>query len=109
MKLCSNCDKAFDRRSWKCPYCFFAAERVPGVELFQMDARRFPFLEEFDLIGAFDMLEHVKEDEEVLSQMYQATRKGGGILLTVPHHPFLWSASDYLARHERPAAIRRGS
>src|SRR6266545_4042215 len=53
-----------------------AAERLPGVELFQMDARRIPFQEEFDVIGAFDVLEHVKEDEEVLSQMYQATRKG---------------------------------
>ena len=84
----------------------FAAERLPGVELFQMDARRIPFREEFDLIGAFDMLEHVKEDEEVLSQMYRATRPGGGILLTVPHHPFLWSASDDFARHVRRYTTR---
>jgi SAM-dependent methyltransferase len=79
----------------------FAAQRLPGVELFQMDARRIPFHEEFDLIGAFDVLEHVKEDEDVLGQMHQATRKGGGILITVPHHPFLWSASDDFARHVR--------
>jgi SAM-dependent methyltransferase len=78
-----------------------AAQRLPGVELFQMDARRIPFKEEFDVIGAFDVLEHVKEDSEVLSQMYQATRKGGGILLTVPHHPFLWSPADNYARHVR--------
>jgi SAM-dependent methyltransferase len=79
----------------------FAAERLPGVELFQMDARRIPFREEFDVVGAFDVLEHIKEDEEVLAQMYQATRRGGGILITVPHHPFLWSASDDFARHAR--------
>jgi len=79
----------------------FAAERLPGVELFQMDARRIPFREEFDVIGAFDVIEHIKEDEEVLMQMYQATRIGGGILLTVPHHPFLWSESDDFARHKR--------
>ena len=79
----------------------FAAARLPGVDLFQMDARRIPFREEFDVIGAFDMLEHVKEDEEVLAQMFQALRKGGGILVTVPHHPFLWSASDDFARHAR--------
>lgn len=84
-----------------CAGLLFAAQRLPGVELFQMDARRIPFREEFDVIGAFDVLEHVKEDEEVLSQMYQATRKGGGILITVPHHPFLWSASDDFARHVR--------
>jgi SAM-dependent methyltransferase len=79
----------------------FAAERLPGVELFQMDARRIPFQEQFDVVGAFDVLEHIKEDEEVLSQMYQATRRGGGIMITVPHHPFLWSASDDYARHVR--------
>jgi SAM-dependent methyltransferase len=89
-----------------CEGLAFAAERLPGVELFQMDARRIPFREEFDLIGAFDMLEHVKEDTEVLSQMHQATRSGGGILLTVPHHPFLWSASDDFARHARRYTTR---
>ena len=79
----------------------FAAQRLPGVELFQMDARRIPFREEFDVIGAFDVLEHIREDEDVLAQMYQATRKQGGILLTVPHHPFLWSPVDDYARHVR--------
>src|ERR1041384_8013479 len=79
----------------------FAAERLPGIQLYQMDARQIPFREEFDVVGAFDVLEHVTEDEEVLSQMYQATRKGGGILLTVPHHPFLWSSLDVHARHVR--------
>jgi len=84
----------------------FAATRVPDVELFQMDARRIPFREEFDVIGAFDVLEHIKEDEAVLAQMYQATRNGGGILITVPHHRFLWSASDDFARHARRYTTR---
>ena len=79
----------------------FAASRLPGVELFQMDARRIPFKDEFDVVGAFDVLEHVKQDEEVLAQMHQAVHKGGGILITVPHHPFLWSDSDEFARHVR--------
>lgn len=79
----------------------FAATRLPGVDLFQMDARRMPFRDEFDVIGAFDVLEHIKQDDEVLAQMHQATRKGGGILITVPHHPFLWSDSDDFARHVR--------
>ena len=84
----------------------FAAERLPHVELFQMDARRIPFREEFDVVGAFDVLEHIKEDEDVLKQMYQATKKGGGILITVPHHPSLWSASDDFARHARRYTTR---
>jgi hypothetical protein len=28
-------------------------------------------------------------------------RRGGGIVLTVPQHPFLWSASDEYAKHVR--------
>ena len=43
-----------------------------------MDARQIPFEKEFDLIGAFDILEHVEEDELVLKQMYKACKPGGG-------------------------------
>jgi len=79
----------------------FASERLPGVDLFQMDARQIPFENEFDVIGAFDVLEHIRDDELVLSQMYRAVRQGGGILLAVPQHPFLWSTIDEYSRHIR--------
>src|SRR5512139_3970228 len=79
----------------------FAARRVRTAELFLMDARRMPFMEEFDVIGAFDVLEHVVEDGAVLGQMHRALGKGGGIILTVPHHPFLWSRTDDNACHVR--------
>ena len=78
-----------------------AKARVPKVELYQMDARRISFEGEFDVVGAFDVLEHVIEDENVLVQMFNAVRPGGGLLLTVPQHPFLWSASDQYAMHQR--------
>ena len=79
----------------------FARARLPGVDLFQMDARQIPFQEEFDLIGAFDVLEHIVEDEVVLGEIFRATRPGGGILVTVPQHPFLWSANDEHSMHQR--------
>ncbi len=79
----------------------FAVERLPEAQLFQMDARQIPFEGEFDIVGAFDVIEHISEDEQVLSQMHQATAPGGGILLTVPQHPFLWSQLDDHARHVR--------
>jgi SAM-dependent methyltransferase len=83
----------------------FAANRLPGVDLFQMDARQIPFESEFDVVGAFDVLEHIGDDELVLSQMYQAVRKGGGILLTVPQHSFLWSEVDEYSRHVRRYSV----
>ena len=79
----------------------YAAERVPSAHFMQMDARRVPFVEEFDAIGAFDVLEHIKEDETVLAQLHGAIKPGGVLLLTVPQHPWLWSASDEYACHVR--------
>ena len=77
-------------------------ERVcPGVDLYQMDARHIPFEREFDVIGAFDVLEHVDEDDSVLRQMFRATRPHGGILVTVPQHRFLWSTIDEHSMHQR--------
>lgn len=79
----------------------YAHQRTPQASLFQMDARNIPFEEEFDVIGAFDVLEHIEEDQEVLSQMRKAVRQGGGIILTVPQHPFLWSQTDDYGHHVR--------
>jgi SAM-dependent methyltransferase len=79
----------------------FASRRAAGVELIQMDARRMPFREEFDVIGAFDVLEHIEEDEKVIVQMFASLKPGGGLLLTVPQHPFLWSQQDVAACHVR--------
>ncbi len=79
----------------------FAAQRVPGAEFLQMDARRMPYEQEFDVVGAFDVIEHIGEDETVLAQMRRALRPGGSLLLTVPQHPFLWSEYDARAHHVR--------
>lgn len=79
----------------------YAASRVSTAELFQMDARQIPYVEEFDVIGAFDVLEHIEEDEVVLAAMFRALRPGGGVAITVPQHPWLWSTADESACHVR--------
>lgn len=79
----------------------FASERLPGVPLMQMNALDVPFRNEFDIVGLFDVLEHIENDEEVLMQLHKATKPGGGLLLTVPQHGFLWSERDKLAGHFR--------
>jgi SAM-dependent methyltransferase len=78
-----------------------ARARMPGVPLLQFDARLVPFDADFDVIGAFDVLEHIEEDDVVLGQLRQALRPGGGLILTVPQHPWLWSAVDEYAHHKR--------
>jgi SAM-dependent methyltransferase len=79
----------------------YAGRRVQCAELFQMDARAIPFRDHFDVIGAFDVLEHVEDDLAVLKQAHTALRPGGNLIVTVPQHAFLWSPADEHARHVR--------
>ncbi|WP_245313262.1 class I SAM-dependent methyltransferase [Bradyrhizobium macuxiense] len=85
----------------------YARKRLPaGVEFVQMDARDIPAVRLFDLTGAFDVIEHIPDDEAVLRGLRAATRPGGGIIVTVPQHPSLWSPADDFAHHQR--RYRRG-
>lgn len=84
----------------------FARKRVPRARFMQMDATRIPFTAEFDVIGAFDVIEHIRDDTRVLSEIHRALRPGGAVILTVPQHPWLWSHQDELAHHQR--RYRRG-
>ncbi|HYZ91666.1 MAG TPA: class I SAM-dependent methyltransferase [Actinomycetota bacterium] len=78
-----------------------AAFRAPSAELLQADARKLPYSQEFDVVGAFDVLEHIEEDQEVLAELHRAVRPAGGLLVTVPQHPKLWSPVDDYSRHVR--------
>jgi SAM-dependent methyltransferase len=76
------------------------------IELAQMDARAIPVVNAFDLTGAFDILEHVANDEAVLRSLRAAIAKGGGTIIAVPQHPSLWSRADEIGHHQR--RYRRG-
>lgn len=84
-----------------------ARERLPrDVEFVQMDARRIPAVGVFDLTGAFDVIEHIADDEAVLRGLHGATQRGGGVIIAVPQHPWMWSRADDVAHHQR--RYRRG-
>ena len=84
-----------------------ARARMPrDVEFVQMNALAIPAVSAFDLIGAFDIVEHVADDEGVLRAIRRALRPGGGTIISVPQHPWLWSGADEIAHHER--RYRRG-
>jgi trans-aconitate methyltransferase len=85
-----------------CEGLHFASQRLRKVELWQMDARHLPFQEEFDVVGAFDVIEHIEEDERVLAELYKSVKRDrGGIIITVPQHPALWSKTDTSEHHVR--------
>lgn len=88
-------DLSFDALAW-------VDARFRGdVTLFHADARHIPYADHFDVIGAFDVLEHIDDDREALDALYRAARSGGGVVITTPQHMSLWSALDEEAGHKR--------
>ncbi|WP_428825256.1 class I SAM-dependent methyltransferase [Azonexus sp. IMCC34842] len=79
----------------------YAAARLPSVKFIQMDARDIPYREEFDVIGAFDVLEHIEDDMTVLCEVRAALKANGFMFITVPQHRWLWSPVDEYACHVR--------
>lgn len=75
--------------------------QAPAVEFVQADARCLPWCHAFDVVGAFDVIEHLDDDGAALSGVHRVLRPGGGLVLTVPQHDWLWSAADVFSGHRR--------
>src|SRR5882762_9270247 len=79
-----------------------------GLEkLYQFDLRSSPFLDHFDVVALFDVLEHISEDGLAVDAIRGMLRPGGRVILTVPAHRWLWSRIDELSSHHR-RYTRRG-
>jgi len=57
--------------------------------------------ERFDSVIAINVLEHVKNDEFALQQLYKMLKKGGTLSLLVPCHKFLFNVIDESVGHFR--------
>ncbi len=79
-----------------------------NVELLQADGRHLPFDSTFDLAGAFDVLEHIAEDEAVMAGINKVPAPGGILSPPCPQHPFLWGPTDEVA-HRKSAVIARAN
>ena len=55
----------------------------------------------FDLLAAFDVLEHLEQDKESLHELVGLLNPGAKAILTVPAYPKLWSAHDEVHHHKR--------
>lgn len=79
-----------------------ARDRLHGVaRLEKADATALSCIGAFDAMGAFDVIEHIEDDARVLMNIRNALRPGGGLLVTVPQHEWLWSSTDVAACHVR--------
>ena len=70
-----------------------------ACELVQADIYSLPNWAKFDLIGIFDVLEHLPDDVKALQEIRQSLKPGGKLIITVPASMKLWSYFDEVAGH----------
>ena len=56
---------------------------------------------DYDLIGAFDVIEHIEDDRAALAAIATKLKSGGKFMMTVPAHPWMWTAHDVANHHKR--------
>ena len=78
----------------------FAHTRV-SCPLVQGDLNDPPFQQDFNLIGMFDVLEHIEQDGAVLKKISQMLCANGVLVLTVPAFQSLFSYFDEASHHFR--------
>jgi SAM-dependent methyltransferase len=55
----------------------------------------------YDVVAAFDVIEHVEQDVASLAKLGAQLAPGGRLLMTVPALPWLWSRHDVTHHHFR--------
>ncbi len=63
----------------------------------------------FDLVTAFDVIEHVEDDGQVFRELTRVLKPEGRLLFSVPLHPVFWTAFDDYVGHARryePAGLQ---
>jgi SAM-dependent methyltransferase len=79
----------------------YAKKKLPDVEFIQFDVTQGEIRQEFDIIVAFDVLEHIEDDLAAIANINKMLHKGGTFIMTVPQHKFLWSELDEIVKHKR--------
>jgi SAM-dependent methyltransferase len=69
-----------------------------------------PFADDsFDLVAAFDVIEHVEKDDRVFSELTRVLKLEGHLIFSVPLHSAFWTTFDEYVGHARryePAALQ---
>lgn len=79
----------------------YAKKNLPNVDFIQFDVTQEVVGEKFDLIVAFDVIEHIENDVAAITNINKMLHNGGVLIMTVPQHMFLWSKLDEIVKHKR--------
>ena len=71
-------------------------------------ATALPFADaSFDLVGAFDVVEHCEPEGQAFAELARVLAPGGRLLLSVPAYQWAWSDHDVRAGHYRRYTLPR--
>ncbi|HKR04883.1 MAG TPA: class I SAM-dependent methyltransferase, partial [Bacteroidia bacterium] len=81
--------------------CEFVRQKLK-MEIINGSILELPFADKtFDLVCAFDVIEHVENDFAGVEEMKRVCKSGGIICVTVPAFMQLWSHHDVVNQHYR--------
>jgi SAM-dependent methyltransferase len=55
----------------------------------------------FEVVGAFDVIEHCEPEDEALRELHRVLEPGGRLLVSVPAYQWAWSDHDVANGHHR--------
>lgn len=55
----------------------------------------------FDFVLAMDVIEHIKDDDKAIRELYRVLKPGGVVIIFVPAFMFLWGVTDVVSQHFR--------
>lgn len=81
-----------------CEYC----REILKLDIVQGSVTELPFTDNsFDLVCAFDVIEHVEDDALAVRELMRVCKPGGIVFVTVPAFMSLWSSHDEVNFHYR--------
>ena len=76
--------------------------RGHGAQVVRSRVTSLPFADAtFELVCAFDIIEHVDDDDGALSELSRVAKSGGTVLISTPLHASLWTSFDEFVGHKR--------
>jgi len=83
-------------------YALTLAKRKLHLPFINGDLNKLPFRSQsVGLIIAMDIFEHLEDDRNGIRECFQALKRGGILILTVPAFKWLWGIQDLVTHHKR--------
>lgn len=80
--------------------CVAFVNSITNLNVQQGDITQLKFNNDtFDLVCAFDVVEHVQQDKKAVDELMRVCKLNGHVFITTPAFMFLWSEHDVINHH----------